>query len=336
MTDYEMICHESKKLSSEEQARVLEYIQRIQNEKGGGKTESEKPERCPRCGGSSVIRFGHKRGKQRFCCKDCGGVFMASSGTIMENSHYDEKVWSEAVADTLDGFVSIDKTAERLGVSHDAVFHMRHKILMFMEERGKAFPVCLKGISELDETYVLESLKGRKFTENASRNPRKHGEKASQRGISNEQVCIMTGVERNGGCAYAVTLNRARPSVEEIKAAFQGHMTTGCVAFTDGLKGYGHLEEVVDCVIESVDKQEQKNAGTANLNNVNNFHSYIHERYSHYRGVATRYINRYNTLFSTVYRAKESLTNIADAILHNVSAHVFSCWDVRHTALVTI
>lgn len=336
MTDYEMICQESKNLSLEEQARVLEYIQRIQNEKGSGKTESEKPEHCPRCGGSSVIRFGHKRGKQRFCCKDCGGVFMASSGTIMENSHYDEKVWSEAVADTLDGFVSIDKTAERLGVSHDAVFHMRHKILMFMEAHGKAFPVCLKGISELDETYVLESLKGRKFPENASRNPRKHGEKASQRGISNEQVCIMTGVERNGGCAYAVTLNRARPSVEEIKAAFQGHMTTGCVAFTDGLKGYGHLEEVVDCVIESVDRQEQKNAGTANLNNVNNFHSYIHERYSHYRGVATRYINRYNTLFSTVYRAKESLVNIADTILHNVNAHVFSCWDVRHTALVTV
>ncbi|MBQ6206720.1 MAG: hypothetical protein IJK52_06525 [Oscillospiraceae bacterium] len=88
-------------------------------------------------------------------------------------------------------------------------------------------------------------------------------------------------------------------------------------------------------MIESVDRQEQKNAGTANLNNVNNFHSYIHERYSH-RGAATQYINRYNSLFSTAYRAKESLSNIADAILRNISAHVFSCWDVRHTALAII
>ena len=55
-----------------------------------------------------------------------------------------------------------------------------------------------------------------------------------------------------------------------------------------------------------------------------------------YRGVATQYINRYNILFSTVYRAKESLSNIADAILRNVSVRVFSCWDVRHTDLVTI
>ena len=125
----------------------------------------------------------------------------------------------------------------------------------------------------------------------------------------------MTGVERNGGSAYAVTLNRAHPSVEEIKTAFEGHIATGCVAFTDGLKGYRHLEEIADCVVESVDRQAQKNAGTANLNNVNNFHSYIHERYSHYRGVATQYINRYNDLFSAIYRAKESLSNIAEVIV---------------------
>ena len=37
MTDYEMICQESKNLSTEEQAQVLQYIQSIQNEKGGGK-----------------------------------------------------------------------------------------------------------------------------------------------------------------------------------------------------------------------------------------------------------------------------------------------------------
>ena len=336
MTDYEMICQESKNLSTEEQAQVLQYIQSIQNEKGGGKREAEKAEHCPRCGGNSVIRFGHKRGKQRFCCKDCGGVFMASSGTIMENSHYDETVWSALISDTLDGFVTIDKTAERLGLSHDAAFHMRHKVLMSLQAREEACPTQLGGISELDETYVLESLKGRKFPENASRKPRKHGEKANQRGISNEQVCIMTGVERNGGPAYAVTLNRARPSAEEIKTAFQDHIESGCVAFTDGLKGYRHLEDALDCVIESVNRQEQKNAGTANLNNVNSFHSYIQERYSHYRGVATQYINRYNILFSTVYRAKESLSNIADAILRNVSVRVFSCWDVRHTDLVTI
>ena len=73
MTDYEMICQESKSLSAEEQARVLQYIQQLQNSKGGGTPGREKPEHCPRCGGSSIIRFGHKRGKQRFCCRIAAG-----------------------------------------------------------------------------------------------------------------------------------------------------------------------------------------------------------------------------------------------------------------------
>ena len=50
MTNYEMICQESKRLSAEEQARVLQYIQQIQNNKGGGSSEREKPGHCPRCG----------------------------------------------------------------------------------------------------------------------------------------------------------------------------------------------------------------------------------------------------------------------------------------------
>ena len=95
---------------------------------------------------------------------------MSSSGAIMENSHYGEEIWSEAVADTLDGFVSIEETAQRLGMSHDAAFHMRHKILMSIEAREKASPSQLGGISELDETYVLERLKGRNSLKTRSGN----------------------------------------------------------------------------------------------------------------------------------------------------------------------
>ena len=340
MTDYEKICVESRNLTGEEQAEVLRYIQNIQNGKGGRKEErqtvdSEKLPRCPHCGGESVIRFGHKRGKQRFYCKDCDKVFMSSTRTLMENSRCDEGEWRSVVADTLESTISIDKTAEKLGLSHQTVFHMRHKILMSLQARQAASPTILKEIAELDETYVLENQKGRKMSPDAPRQPRKHGEKATRDGVSNEQICIMTGVQRNGGPAYAVTLNRAHPSAAEMKRAFQGHLS-GCVAFTDGLKGYKRLEEVADCVIESVNRQEQKKSRTANLNNVNNFHSYIHERYSHYRGVATQYINRYNALFSVVYRAKESLSELADTILLGVRSHIFSYREIHHAFLTII
>ena len=349
MTSYELICQESMILSSEQQEQVLQFIRAFSSGNSGrpvcqtvdASTSSDQKTDdyilpCPHCASTCVIRFGHKRGKQRYLCKECRKLFVATTKTVLENSRYSEKEWKQVITDTLDGFVSIDKTAQTLGLSHSTVFHMRHKILMALETRANKEPTVLNSISELDETYVLEDQKGTKMAIDSTRGPRKHGAKASKRGISNEQICIMTGVERNGGSAYAVTINRAHPSTAEISTAFQDHIGTGSVVFTDGLKGYKHLETVVDCVVECVSAEKQKNSGTSNLNNVNSFHSYIQERYAHYRGVATRYINRYNSLFAAAYRAKASLDNIIDAILHGTNTGVFSYWDVHNAALVSI
>ena len=40
---------------------------------------------------------------------------------------------------------------------------------------------------------------------------------------------------------------------------------------------------------------------------MNGFHSYIKSRYHFYRGVATKYLNRYNALFSAAYRNVDSV-----------------------------
>ena len=96
-----------------------------------------------------------------------------------------------------------------------------------------------------------------------------------------EKICIMMDVQRNGDPAYAVTLNRTHFNSKEMKRAFQGH-TSVCIAFTDDLKEYKRVEEVADWVVESVNKQEQKKFEAENMNNVNNFQSYIYESYSHY------------------------------------------------------
>ena len=55
--------------------------------------------------------------------------------------------------------------------------------------------------------------------EDAPRKPRKHGAVASKCGISDEQICIMTGA-RCGGAVYAETVSRTHPSSEEIKLVF--------------------------------------------------------------------------------------------------------------------
>ncbi len=66
--------------------------------------------------------------------------------------------------------------------------------------------VRLGDVSELDETFVLDCYKGRKFCNNMSRKSRKHGAKGEKRGIPNKYACICAGIQHNGE-AFAATIN---------------------------------------------------------------------------------------------------------------------------------
>lgn len=259
---------------------------------------------CPYCGGSHVVRNGKKRGKQRFLCRPCDRTFVTTTHTIMSMSHSPASVWKEVISDTLDGD-AIDYTAGRMGLSHGCVFNMRHKFLLALQDMATKDPVVLKEVSELDETFVLECLKGKKLPEEAGRPARKHGAKAQKRGISNEYVCINTGVSRDGG-AVAETVNRAKPDSSELVAVYDGHLKDGALALCDGLRSYSVLKSLAECTVKDVNTVAGDEKAFYNLNTVNNFHSFIKGRYDFYRGVATKYLNRYNTLFTVAWRQDDS------------------------------
>ena len=328
MTDYEELIGISETLSAEhisellKQARLFEADEETVHAKKDTdrvstprtRNKISRPD-CPHCASKSVVLDGKQCGKQRYWCKSCNRSFVPTTNTLMSKSHYDRNTWETVINDTFQG-ISIDDTADALDIPHRTVFRMRHKVLLALLYIEENSPTELKNIAELDETYVLESEKGKKFGDCATREPRKRGSKASKRGLSNEQICICTGVERNKGESYAVTVNRAKPSNSELKKAFGEHIEEGTVIFTDGLKGYKVLEETVDCMVTGVSTDEMKASKTANLNNVNSFHSFIKSRYHDYRGVASKYINRYNALFASGFRdRKETIKQICDLVL---------------------
>ncbi len=61
-----------------------------------------------------------------------------------------------------------------------------------------------------------------------------------------------------------------------------------------------------DCTVQDINTGES-GCGFYNLNTVNNFHSYIKKQYNDYRGVATKYLNRYNALFTIAWRRSEAI-----------------------------
>lgn len=289
---------------------------------------------CPYCGETHIIKYGRIRGKQRFQCRSCGQTFIHTTNTLMAQSHYPQSVWVDFIRDTLCG-KSLDHSVKKCGFSHQTAFDMRHKVLMALQDLLAMEPVVLSGIVEFDETFVLDSYKGAPVPEEAGRKARKHGAKAGKPGISSEYVAICTGIQRDGG-AIAETVNRAKPSGEELSNIFRGHIAEGTIALTDGLRSYHALESLTNCAVVNVTHEENKKI--FNLNTANCLHLFIKDAYKHYRGVATKYINRYNALFSLVFRCADELIDRLFSSLCTVTHNCF--WhggkDVRTFHLVSL
>lgn len=254
--------------------------------------QASKTTACLRCGSDQVVRNGKRNGRQSYLCRACGKSFVETASSAIAHSHSSKTVWKQVIRDTIDG-VSIDKTAEALDLAHATVFNMRHKILFCVERAILDTPSMLEGVCEADETYVLESVKGRKISEDYHRKPRKHGAKASKPGLSDEYICVCTSIDGDNHCMTAA-VNRAAPGNADIERVFGDKVTADTVILCDGSKRYDVLED--KCTI----------AHTKRVNKANGFHSFIKERLDAARGVATIYLNRYNALFSQVFGQQDS------------------------------
>ena len=149
----------------------------------------------------------------------------------------------------------------------------------------------VSGEIELDEKYVLNSHKGEKI-ENLK--PRKRGCLASKRGLSSEQICLPTAVQRNGTAVLKAT-NTATPTSGDLMK-LSNSIGKNSMAWIDGKTAYNDLLSTKYCEI-----REMKNHTTYtfidHLNNVNAFHRLIEKWYKSYNDVERKYINRYAVLF---------------------------------------
>lgn len=104
----------------------------------------------------------------------------------------------------------------------------------------------------------------------------------------------MPAVQRLGK-AIARTFNMAKPTSEDC-LNFGKHIQKHSYAWTDGLESYTRILQEKQC--KRIVLKSYKEYDTVNhLNNVNSFHNAIEKQYETYRGVASKYINRYNALF---------------------------------------
>ena len=128
--------------------------------------------------------------------------------------------------------------------------------------------------------------------------PKKRGTPAKKRGVSDEQICSLTGVSRDGA-AFAEVRNMGKPSQDDVEN-ISCHFNNGTFFFIDGTNCYKRLVKEKEgrskklITWESYDEYNH-------LNNVNSLHSRMEERHKRCHGMADKYLSRYCALWAKVY-----------------------------------
>ena len=138
---------------------------------------------CPHCAGRAIVAWGRSHGLSRFRCKACGRTFNALTKTAMAPLHKRER-WLDHARAMIEG-KSLAKTAELCGVHPTTAFRWRHR---FLGAPAADKPKKLSGIVEADETFILESFKGR--WSDLPRKARKRGGPARHPGLHSDNIPV--------------------------------------------------------------------------------------------------------------------------------------------------
>jgi transposase-like protein len=195
---------------------------------------------CPRCGAGGAVKHGRdKLGRQRFLCRrtaggGCGRSFNTLTGTPFARMRKPAK-WHAFATALARGFVSVDRlAAQGLGLSRLTIWRWRNRFLQAQARRQAA---TLGGVIEADETYFRTSYKGSRGWVRGrppeNRPPRYRGAPAIKRGLSKEQVAVLTAIDNRDNIIETKITGLA-----EIRPLLKGRIARGSVVCSDGARSY--------------------------------------------------------------------------------------------------
>jgi len=240
---------------------------------------------CAHCGAEEIVGWGRSHGMPRYRCKACGRTFNAATGTGMARLRKKDRWFDQAQA-MIEG-VSLAKAAERCGVHPTTAYRWRHR---FLTAPALDKPQTLQGIVEADETFILESFKGRRS--GMTRKARKRGGKARHPGPFSDNIPVLVARDRSGATIDAVLPEDTAVCITE---ALAGAVSPANVLVCDGglpLRGFARRAKIPVRVVPAPGKP-LPGEPDIHINNVNAYHSRLKEWMRRFHGVATRNLPNY-------------------------------------------
>jgi transposase-like protein len=240
---------------------------------------------CPRCRSARLHRHGHAHGLQRYRCVDCARTFNALTGTPLARLRHRSKWLSYLDCMLQSG--TVRRTAAAVGIHKNTSFRWRHRFLANIKT-DRTWP--LGGITEADETYLLESQKGSRHLD---RPARRRGGRSRWRGISHEQVCILVARDRTGR-TYDFVTGRAPLTSPQLRRCLAPVIERDILLVTDGHCAYRTFAREAGITHRAVNASAGvRVAGALHVQNVNAYHSRFKGWLRRFRGVASRYLPNY-------------------------------------------
>ena len=146
---------------------------------------------CLRCGDTNVSGRS-KRGQ--FECYSCDYQFSVMAGTIFHDTHLPLSRWFLAAYLMIEAKkgVSANQLKRTLALSYKTSWYLCHRIRAAVEE---ASPIKLKGIVEIDETFVGGKVEGK------------------GRGYKGNKAVVVGAVQRKGKIMLQVIPDRSRETL---------------------------------------------------------------------------------------------------------------------------
>lgn len=240
---------------------------------------------CPHCAGHEIVGWGRSHGLSRFRCKSCGRTFNTLTKTPLAHLRKKER-WVGHAEAMIEG-KSLAKTAEVCGVHPTTAFRWRHR---FLGSPAADKPRTLNGIVEADETFILESFKGRRS--DLPREARKRGGLARHPGLHQDNIPILVARDRKGA-----TFDAVLPQVDSaaIGAALTGVITPENHLVCDGGRALAAFARKAKIPLHTVAAPGKPTAEAPHLhiNNVNAYHGRLKQWLARFNGVATKNLPSY-------------------------------------------
>lgn len=255
---------------------------------------------CPNCNSFAVKGHGKYRDRRRYKCMSCSQTFNDRTNTPLAGVHSTEKIRRFA-ARMAEGGISLQKSAKEFGISHQTAFDWRHKII---EGYAVSQSRKLKGIAEADETFFLYSQKGNRKGAKLQK-PRKRGGKAKKAGISDEQVPVIVGCDRQGEMMLGVA-GRGRISLKNIEDVLGNRIDDDATLCTDShpsFRAFARTNRIKYRPI-NVSKHRRVVKKVFHIQHVNSAHTRLKGWMARFRGVSTKRLDSYAQWFGLMEETK--------------------------------